>query len=130
MTQSEQPPCETCHGVRHSTYEGTLCIICKQAFCFSHFKGHECKAMKVFNMNDCDWFMARSLEEAIYEYKKYLKSQDMDDEPEYWEDAVELTEEEMDRLKYRDEDLPEAVTFREALAMRGSEPEFFASTEY
>lgn len=49
-------------------------------------------------MNDCDWWIARSLEEAITSYKKSVG-----DDPEMIEDAHQLSEADLDRLQYVDD---------------------------
>lgn len=97
---------------------------------------------RVFRMNDVDWWMARTLEEARASYKRETG----DDET---EDACELTDEEMDRLMFHETDENERPTkkgrrtFREELRQRvelmeslrvehGVEPrpDLFACTEY
>jgi hypothetical protein len=90
---------------------------------------------RVFRMDDCDWWVARSLEEAK---ATYLHETGVDNE--YVEDARELTDEEMDRLHYVDSDERDRPvkasrrSFRVELAQRVSaglsKPELFASTEY
>lgn len=50
---------------------------------------------RVFRMNDCDWYLARSLEEA-----RAVAFRDYGD-LELIEEARELTEEELDRVKFR-----------------------------
>ena len=97
---------------------------------------------RVFRLNDCDWWFARSLEEAIADYKHQTGAGD-----EELEDARELTEEELDRLMFTDDpDDPLSATlhtFRDELRARiqlqgeleaehgiPRKPELFASTEY
>lgn len=85
--------------------------------------------MKIFKMNDCDWWMAPTLDEAkaavLAEYgPKYAD--------ELIVDPVELTEADLDRLKYTQEN-GSKITFREELANRikaGAKTEMFASTEF
>ena len=99
---------------------------------------------RVFKMDDCDWWMARTLEEARESYKHETG---VDDEA--IEDARELTDAELDKLTFVDTDERERPlrksrrSFREELRQRvefhqrlkaeyGIEPrpELFASTEY
>lgn len=101
--------------------------------------------MKIYKLNACDWWMAETREQAVEDYKKYAG---MHGSPEHWENARELTEEELDRLIFHDEewvpDHPEAPlprrgsfqvtkrTFREQLARQvaaGDGSSFFATTE-
>lgn len=90
--------------------------------------------MRVYAMNDCDWWMARSLEEAKADYCHETGST----EAELCPDARELTDEELDRLRITDTDENERPTgkarsFRKELQRRVDEgvtkPEMFASTE-
>ncbi len=90
---------------------------------------------RVFQLNDCDWWIARTLEEAIADCKRETGMEDRD-----FTEARELTEGELDRLKFiEDRELPKKEwvrrTFREELARRSAapyeeSPGLFASTEY
>lgn len=99
---------------------------------------------RVFRMDDCDWWLARTLEEARESYQHETGVSD-----EMIEDAREVTDEEMDKLTFIDmdegkrivgesrrsfrEELRQRVELRERLkAKHGIEPkpELFASTEY
>lgn len=85
--------------------------------------------MKLFKINDCDWWMAPTLEEAVEDAKGYYG-----DHPDMWEDARELTDKEMDSTIYSDyeTDPPNTRTFREELNLRiaaGAKIELFATTE-
>ncbi len=90
-------------------------------------------AWRVFHMNDIDWWLARTLDEAKSDYTRQTGDEDLDD-------AYELTDEELDRLHFVDTDERERPvtksrrTFREELAQRVAsgvnEPELFACTEY
>lgn len=99
---------------------------------------------RVFKMDDCDWWMARTLQEAR---ETYQRETGVDDEA--IEDSRELTDEEMDKLHFVDTDEGEQPvpgsrrTFREELRQRVElmqklkaeygiepEPELFACTEY
>ncbi len=91
---------------------------------------------RVYALDDCDWWVARSLDEALQDYQTQTGIRP--DGPEV-EDAYELTDAELDSLKFTDCDEHErptgdARTFREELARRVAEglsaPEHFASTEY
>ncbi len=90
--------------------------------------------MKVFQMNDCDWMAAATPEEAKAAYSLF-NHLDIPEE-EMLEFPRELTDEEMDRLRYVDTEVqPESHrTFREQLQhmIETGEtfPTFFASTEY
>lgn len=53
------------------------------------------RPVKIYRMNDCDWFVARSLEEA-----KESCLMEYDGEPDSVEDARELTDEEMNTLQF------------------------------
>ena len=96
--------------------------------------------IKIFAMNDCDWYAAESVEDAlkamaeVWSYKTTPEGitamqQDFSaDHPE------ELHDKELDLLNYRDEDEISVRTFREQLAQMIADgqkfPCFFASTEY
>jgi hypothetical protein len=85
--------------------------------------------IKVFQINDCDWVAAQSMDEA----KSFYLTQMNPDED--FSDSCELTPEDMDRVRFHDEDKPdEVVSFRQQLdAMIAAGeifPQFFASTEY
>jgi hypothetical protein len=87
---------------------------------------------RVFRMNDCDWWLARTVAEARADY---LRETGEDED-----EARELIEEELDRLHFVDtgeDERPMKATrrpFREELARRVSaglsKPEMFACTEY
>lgn len=91
---------------------------------------------RVYRMNDTDWFMARTIDEAMTEYVRHTGCPI----EESCEGVRELTDEEMERLKFRfwlegPEHPPREhkCTFREELERRVSrrpKPETFASTEY
>jgi hypothetical protein len=86
--------------------------------------------MKIFSMNDCDWYVGESLEACKTSYLEVCEDV---------EDAYELTDEELDTTFFYDMDEDENMlgtkrTFREQLAIEiaegGEFPRFFASTEY
>lgn len=90
--------------------------------------------MKIFQINDCDWWVGESLDACIGDYiANYCDADSVD------EDARELTDEELDSLFFTDTDCDERPTgfkrtFREQLAVEiaagGEFPRMFASTEY
>lgn len=85
---------------------------------------------RVYKLNDCDWWVARTLEEAKASFQATCGP--MDDE-EAFDEPYELTDADMDRLKIVDHDDPKtpAMTFRQYLdAMAPTKPDMFASTEY
>lgn len=90
--------------------------------------------MKVFQLNDCDWYAAETLEEAIdcaVELTGVSREEIV--EPSY--SPYELTEEQMNNHTMIDEDTKEPVgSFTEVLAQRIKEgqmfPQLFASTEF
>jgi hypothetical protein len=99
--------------------------------------------MKVFQMNDCDWWMAPSLTQAIVGYVRHCGCT-ISDNPDAEElhrfegaeidGARELTEAELDSITYHpDEARAVSRTFREELALRvaeGARSEIFATTEF
>lgn len=89
--------------------------------------------MKVCEINDCDWWIGESLEACVQDYRD-----NVNDDPEYTEDARELTDKELDTLKFivcdeGERTTCEKRTFREQLAIEisagGVFPRMFASTE-
>jgi len=84
--------------------------------------------MKVFQMNDCDWYMAENLIQAIDLYSRDY-GLDFENQPR------ELEECEMQNLMFTDEDgadLPRsfAEELKIRLAKENVQPQLFASTEY
>ena len=85
---------------------------------------------RVYRLNDCDWWVARTLEEAKADYLDTVGPMSDD---EAFDDPHELSDEDMDRLKITDVDDPKATkpTFREYLKqMAPRAPGMFASTEW
>jgi hypothetical protein len=92
---------------------------------------------RVFQLSDYEWWIARTLEEAIADSMKESGCG-----PEGYEDAAEVSDEAMDRLKFiENPELPREDwvrrTFREELARRAAsdepcdrKPGLFASTEW
>lgn len=93
--------------------------------------------LRVFRLNDCDWWAARTLEEAKADYQKCCGP--MADE-EAFDEPRELTDAELDRLKFHDRDDADRIirktirTFREELRQQAHAdsitPRMFACTEY
>lgn len=93
--------------------------------------------LRVFRLNDCDWWIARTLEEAKVSYQADCGP--MADE-EAFDEPRELTDEELDRLKFHDRDDADRIirktirTFREELRQQihvdPVTPRQFACTEY
>ena len=86
--------------------------------------------MKIVAINDCEWYVGESVEACVKDYRENIESN-----PDYSDEARELTEEDMDLLKFEDDDLSGTHrTFREQLAIEIAEggvfPRMFASTEY
>ena len=112
--------------------------------------------MKIYQINDCDWWMAPTKEQAIADYRTQIS-----DEPDYSikDEVHELTDEELDQKKFCFHDGPSkeewesirqnlrahgvemededggTITFRQEMERRirmreGKESQFFASTEY
>lgn len=82
--------------------------------------------MKIFKMNDCDWWMAETIEQAVADYKAFGSILDIGD-------VRELTDEELDRMRYVDCETGSKMTFRQhmnELVGAGKASEFFATTEY
>lgn len=97
--------------------------------------------MRVFRMNDCEWWMARTLDEAKQDaahqwgYPSVLPAE----KDEMFDEAHELSDEELARLKFvEDAEVPRDQwvrrTFREELDRRiaagETKPGLFACTEY
>lgn len=95
---------------------------------------------RVFYMNDCEWWVARSLEEAKVDAAKAWGCSVATAEADgMYDDPYELCDAELERLKFVvDRELPEKqwkrITFREELERRVAvgmmQPELFACTEY
>lgn len=86
--------------------------------------------IKIFAINDCDWWAGYDLESCIV--AAMSETGMARDELLGWGEAHELTDEEMDTLKFVDDDGQQS-TFREHLELSfrrdGAVPYFFASTE-
>lgn len=87
--------------------------------------------VKVFEMNDCDWVAAATLESAVAHYlKEHAGGRSAEDA---MDNPHELTEEEMESLIFSDEDRGRS-SYKSRLdyliAERVKFPCLFASTEY
>lgn len=87
------------------------------------------KKAKIYRMNEIDWWCDFSKEEALKNYYNFTgeEPEEMLDEP------IELTEEDMIRLKYCDEDGKTVRTFKaelEIILKNNQAPCFFGSLEY
>ncbi len=87
--------------------------------------------MNIFRLNDCDWWMAETLEEAITDF---VKDVGMSEEEAIDNPAV-LDEEQLESHIFTDHDAANSPrrTFKEELQLRierGAKSEMFASTEY
>ncbi|AXT46571.1 MULTISPECIES: hypothetical protein [Chromobacterium] len=86
--------------------------------------------IQIYAMNDCDWVVARSREEAITFYRTF--SEDAED----WEGAEELSSKALDKLKYATGECLSGptISFRARLQQivdNGEDvPDLFASTEF
>jgi hypothetical protein len=87
--------------------------------------------MKVFQVSDCDWWMAETAEQARDSAVECYGA-DLDDFP--LDEIDELSDDQMQSLKFYDEDENVTRTFAEQLSRRiregATKPEIFASTEY
>jgi hypothetical protein len=101
----------------------------------------ETATIKVFRLNDCDWFAGENLESCIKcFFSEYLTEEDTpENREEYLCDTEELDDSQLDVLKFHDLEgdwgpANTQYTFREALthmqAAGDKFPCFFASTEY
>jgi hypothetical protein len=91
---------------------------------------------RIYRLNDCEWWVARTLQEAKEDYQYTIGP--MTDEDAF-EDPAEISEANYDNLRFTDVDEGERPTgitmsFREELIRRIaaglSSPEMFAATEY
>jgi hypothetical protein len=101
--------------------------------------------MKIFTMNDCEWYAAENLEDALKAMTEEVGCETTPEgiaalrEDSDVDDPGEISDESMDNLTYTDDSgLPEGGiikrTFREQLAKMIADgckfPCFFATTEY
>lgn len=89
-------------------------------------------ALKIFRVNDCEWYLAKNLQQAV----ELAMSDSELPEDEACDNPREVTEEEMNRLKFIDDTYRQdstSRTFAEELARQianGAVPGPFATTEY
>lgn len=83
--------------------------------------------MKVFRMNDCDWYAGESFEDCKKEMIEQTGCNECDD-------PRELTQAEMETTKFHNEDDGATRSFREQLDIdidnESKFPKLFASTEF
>lgn len=89
--------------------------------------------LKVYEIGGApDWVCATSPEEAISIYKKYLSAKlcntEIDDEIQE-SPPKELTDKELDDMKYTDEDTGLMIPFKQELKRR-TNPELFANSQF
>lgn len=85
---------------------------------------------RIFKLNDCDWYVGKSLEDAKAAWQADCGPMPDD---EAFDEPYELSDEDMDTLKIADADDPKAprLTFRKYLEQNPPiRAEMFASTEY
>jgi len=81
--------------------------------------------LKVYQMNDYDWWADFSMEEAK---KNYLKEFDYEDGD--LDDVTELGKEGLEKNFFREDLDHYEITFQDRLKELEQEPQLFASTEY
>ena len=87
------------------------------------------KELKVYQMNDYDFWADFSEDEARKNYTEFqLETCGIDKEDIDVEGIVEISDERMKELKYFDEDMSTAISFKEELTRKPKQG-FFASTE-
>ncbi len=94
----------------------------------------ECGVWRVYQLNDCDWWFARSMAEAKESAAKHYGCETTDPES-FQDDAHELTDAELDNLQYFPDESRTGFhhSFREQLRVMAStetEPQMFGSTEF
>ena len=96
--------------------------------------------IKIYKMNDCDWCAADTPINALSALSKHFGYETMTDYlRDYGDDALtdirELTDEEMNRLEFREDNetqtkIPFRAKLQEMIQVTENFPSFFASTEY
>lgn len=86
---------------------------------------------KVWVLNDCDWWMAPTLEQAINDYLRETGVDFIEAVPDL-NDCVALSEDEMKTMSYEDDDGVKTTFFNvyQRYLSEGKVSNFFASTEY
>ena len=133
--------CKRCHGMKgnHITISGLPAFFpCPDCKGTGETDDDEKEgSMRLWRMNDCDWYMARSLDEAkvaLFADSGYAATENIGEE--IVDDPREVTAEEMQRLRFRGEEggkEPEcsfAERFAVEVARDGVTARMFASTEY
>ena len=92
-------------------------------------------SIHVFKVNETEWFAAENAEQAREEYRGMIGKQEADEEFAEFGEAIQMSEEDLDRLEIVDVDEPgqPKQTFRAALndvIARKASPISIASTEY
>ena len=91
------------------------------------------KNIKVFKLNDCDWYAGETIDHAKEALIDDLSEHDNPDKEQFFFEPKELTQKQMETLIVRDDGDEIEYTFAEHLRARlegGSIPPFaFASTE-
>jgi hypothetical protein len=90
--------------------------------------------MKVFCLNDCDWWVGGSLVSCIADYINHVG----EDDPDYYLDAFELNDNDLENTMisvFDGDEIPAGSrTFKEELDIQikrgGTFPRIFASTEF
>jgi len=87
--------------------------------------------LKVFQMNDCDWWADYSKDEARKNYLEALSEKDLSDPHNYIDDDYfgDLSEGALNELFFRESRECTKITFKARLAQL-DKPQFFASTEF
>jgi len=113
-----------------------ICWSCGKKYKYDHIEAYRIEgesviySMKIFKMNEYDWWMDIDLESAKDNYTKHHLEID-DIESLDIESAKELTYDELDKLRFiKDEDDNPECSFREHMNELDQTPQFFASTEY
>lgn len=106
---------------------GMHCLTCGAFEEGNGLRLHVCPVW-IYKMNECEWIFAPSLDQAIEWWKE-----NFDNDPEYWEDAEPISQKDMDKFKFCDEDWNVTMTFREQLRElihQGERFGYFATSEY
>lgn len=121
------------HGDPHMSAETLAALHHMMDLAIEHYTKEKRVAIKIFQLNDSDWFAAETLEQAIDCAKREFDYSD-----EQIEDPFELDEADLDRLLFTQTDEQDrkiaTVSFRAELQRRidaGDEfPYMFATSEY
>jgi hypothetical protein len=92
--------------------------------------------MKIFKINDCEWYIGESLNACMTQYKVDYGVKDGEAGDPMYFDYSEVSEQELDELEFNyDEDEPSlSRSFRDEMAIQinkgGAFPRLFATTEW